>query len=82
MILAHQVDRQVGEVEIIQRHIADVIIVGDFFLVLVAVAVRVGFRAVAYFHLHTLRQGVLLLKEHGKIALYLVQLEYAVVQGR
>ena len=62
-----------GQVVVGERHVADIIGIGDFYLVLVALAVCPRFRAVTDFRFNGLGQGVLLFKEHGKVALYLVQ---------
>ena len=69
-----------GQIRIFQCHIADGIAIRHFFLVFVAVAVCVRNRPIADLHLHALGQGVLLLKEHGKVALYFLQGEHAVMQ--
>ena len=51
-----------GQVEIFQGHVADVIIVGDFHIVVVSLAVRPGLRPVAHLHHHSLGEGVLPVK--------------------
>ena len=62
-----------GQVEVFQLHVADVIGVGNLHGVDVALAVRPGFGAVSGFGFNGLCQGVLLFKEHGKIALHVAQ---------
>ena len=47
---------------------------------IVPLAVRTRFGAVADFRLNRLGQDILLLKEHGKVALYFLQGEHAVMQ--
>ena len=52
-----------GQVFVFQRYIADIIVVGNFHLVIVALAVRPGFGAVAHLHHHFLGENVLAVKE-------------------
>ena len=61
-----------GQVEVIQGHIADVVVIGNFHIVVIAVAVRPCFRSVADFHFYCLSEGVLPVKEHLQRPLYLV----------
>ena len=58
----------------------NVIVIGDFNRIGVALAVRPRFGAVAGFRFDGLGQDVLFFKEHSKIALYLPQSEHAVMQ--
>ena len=61
-----------GQVEVIQGHIADVVVIGNFHIVVITVAVRPCFRSVADFHFYCLSEGVLPVKEHLQRPLYLV----------
>ncbi|MPM63893.1 hypothetical protein SDC9_110777 [bioreactor metagenome] len=81
--LAHDEHGQMGQVFVVQLHVADVIVVRDFISVGMGVALRVRpgvrFRAVAYLNLHVLRQLVLLFKQHGERVLYRIQRPFAAV---
>ena len=82
MFLAHDVNRQMGHIEVFQLHVADVIGVGNLHSIGVALAVRPGFGAVSGFGFNGLCQGILLLKEHGKVALHVAQRIDALMQRR
>ena len=69
LVLAHDVDRQVGQVGIFQRYIADVPGVG------VSLAIMPGL------HHDTLGKDILLLKEHIQRHLYLVQRPLSLMIG-
>ena len=75
-----------GQVEVFQRDIADVIVIGHLVGVCMGVALRVrpciGFGAVAGFHHDVFRQDILLVKEHGQVALYLPDGKYPVMERR
>ena len=55
-----------GEVEVFQIHIENVIVIGYFNVVFVALAVRPRFGAVAYLDFLRNRQDILFIKEHFK----------------
>ncbi len=55
-----------GEVEVFQIHMKNVIVIGDFNRIGVALAVRPCFGAVAYLYFFLDRQDILFLKEHFK----------------
>ena len=82
LVLAHDIDRHMGEVEILQRDGADVPGVGNLYLVLVALAVRPRFCPIPCFSGHGLGEDVLLVKEHFQIPLHLVQGEHPLVKRR
>ena len=75
-----------GEVEVFERHIADVVVVGNLigFRVRVAVCIRpcVGLRAVSGFNDDLFGEDVLLVEQHLKRTLYLSQRELALVESR
>ena len=62
-----------GEIEVFQRDIADVIVVRHLHLIVVALAVRPGNGTVAHLHHHILGQNVLAVKEHLERPPHLVQ---------
>lgn len=73
LLLGHHVNRNVGKVEVFQRDIADVIVVRNFNIIVVALAVRPGNGTVAHLHHHILGQNVLAVKEHLERPPHLVQ---------
>ena len=62
-----------GKVFVFQRDIADVVIVGDFHIVGVALAVRPAFRPIAHLNHHILGENVLAVKEGFQRPLNLIQ---------
>ena len=85
LILAHNVDGQMGQVEVFQRHGANVVIVIDPVCVGMGVALFVRpcvrFEVVAALRHHRFRQNVLLFKEHLQRSLYLVHRPRPFVYG-
>ena len=75
-----------GEIEVFELHVADVVVIRDAvgFRVRVAVCVRpcVGLRAVSGFDDDLFGEDVLLFKQHLKRTLHLVQCELALVESR
>ena len=69
-----------GEVEVFQIHMENVIVIGYFNFVFVALAVRPRFGAVAYLDFLRNRQDILFLKEHFKGALRFIERKYALMQ--
>ena len=75
-----------GEIEVFELHVADVVVIRDAigFRVRVAVCVRpcVGLRAVSGFDDDLFGEDVLLLKQHLKRTLHLIQRELALMESR
>ena len=75
-----------GEIEVFELHVADVVVIRDAigFRVRVAVRVRpcVGLRAVSGFDDNLFGEDVLLFKQHLERTLYLIQRELALVESR
>ena len=75
-----------GEIEVFELHVADVVVIRDAigFRVRVAVCVRpcVGFRAVSGFDDNLFGEDVLLFKQHLERTLHLVQRELALMESR
>ena len=75
-----------GEIEVFELHVADVVVIRDAigFRVRVAVCVRpcVGFRAVSGFDDNLFGEDVLLFKQHLERTLHLIQRELALVESR
>ena len=75
-----------GEIEVFELHIADVVVIRDAigFRVRVSVCVRpcVGLRAVSGFDDDLFGEDVLLFKQHLKRTLHLIQRELALVESR
>ena len=70
-----------GQVKVFQRHIANVIVIRHFLTGSFAgFRVGRGFGSVAGFHHDVFRQDILLVKEHGQIALYLPGSKYPVME--
>ena len=69
-----------GEIEVFQRDIADVIVVRHLHIVVVSLAVRPGDGAVAHLHHHILGQNVLAVKEHLELPPHLVQRPLALME--
>ena len=95
MILVHQVDRQMGQIEVFQRHRTDVIIVGNLHFIFVFLdagrtGIRVcnrviagaGFRPVAGLNLHILRQRILAVEDGLEQAAYLVNRPFSLPERR
>ena len=76
LFLGHHVDRHMGQIEIFQRHIANVVVIRHLVSVRVGVALlvrpSVGFRPIPHLNLHLLGQNVLAVKEVLERTLYLV----------
>ena len=75
-----------GEIEVFELHVADVVVIRDAvgFRVRVAVCIRpcVGFRAVSGFDDNLFGEDVLLFKQHLERTLYLIQRELALMESR
>ena len=75
-----------GEIEVFELHVADVVVIRDAvgFRVRVAVRVRpcVGFRAVSGFDDDLFGEDVLLFKQHLERTLHLIQRELALMESR
>ena len=75
-----------GEIEVFELHVADVVVIRDAigFRVRVAVCVRpcVGFRAVSGFDDDLFGEDVLLFKQHLERTLHLIQRELALMESR
>jgi len=68
-----------GEVEVFQIHMENVIVIGDFNRIGVALAVRPRFGAVAYLYFFFDGQDILFLKEHFKGALHFIECKHALM---
>ena len=82
LLLAHKLQGEMGKVFVFQRHIADIPVIRDFHLIIVALAVCAGFRPVAHLHHHILGENVLAVKEHFQGALYLGKRPFPLVEHR
>ena len=95
MILIHQVDRQMGQIEVFQRHRTDVIIVGNLHFIFVCldagraglrvcnrVIAGAGLRPVAGFNLHILRQRVLAVEDSLKQVAHLINRPFSLPERR
>ena len=75
-----------GEIEVFELHVADVVVIRDAvgFRVRVAVCIRpcVGLRAVSGFDDNLFGKDVLLFKQHLERTLYLIQRELALMESR
>ena len=75
-----------GEIEVFELHVADVVVIRDAvgFRVRIAVCVRpcVGFRAVSGFDDNLFGEDVLLFKQHLERTLHLIQRELALMESR
>ena len=93
LIFIHDVDRQVGQVEVFQGHIADIVVIGDFHLVVIFFGrglpgLRVSnfagadpvLGAVAGLHHHFLGEDVLAVKERLQSALHLGERPLALME--
>ena len=74
-----------GEIEVFELHVADVVVIRDAvgFRVRVAVRIRpsVGLRAVSRFDDDLFGEDVLLFKQHLKRSLHLIQRELALMES-
>ena len=70
-----------GQVKILQGHVADVIVIGHLHVVLIALTVRSGFRPIADLQCHGLGQGVLPVKEHLKLCLYVTDGKFSFMES-
>ena len=82
MFLTHDFQGQMGKVFVFQRHIADIPVIRDFYLIIVALAICAGFRPVAHLHHHILGENVLAVKKHFQGALYLGKRPFPLVEHR
>ena len=73
LLLAHDIDGDVGQVKVFQRHGADVIVIGDLHRVSAAVLRRPGFCPITHLHRHGLGEDILAVKEGLQIGLYIGQ---------
>ena len=80
LALAHDVNRQVGEVEVFQGHGADIVIVGYSHRVGAAVRGRPAFRPIAHLHHHILRQDILAVKKGLERPLHLGQRPFPLME--
>ena len=71
-----------GKVEVFQLHLADIVVVWYFHVIVVSFAVCPCLRPIAYLHLHGLRQDILLFKEHLQFSLNLVDGEHPFMERR
>ena len=75
-----------AQIEVFKLHGADIIIVIDPVALRMGVALRIRpgicLNVVPPFHLHRLGKDILLVKQHLKIALYLVNGELALMERR
>ena len=71
-----------GKVEVFQLHIANIVVVWYFHVIVVSFAVCPCLRPIAYLHLHGLRQDILLFKEHLQFSLNLVDGEHPFMERR
>ena len=69
-----------GEVEVFQIHMKNVIVIGDFNRIGVALAVCPRFGAIAYLYFFLNRQDILFFKKHFKGALRFVKGKHALMQ--
>ena len=72
LFLGHHVDRYMGKVEVFQRHITNVVVVRHFHIVVVALAVRPGFRPIPHLHHYILGENILAVEQALKRTLHLV----------
>ena len=71
-----------GKVEVFQLHLADIVVVRYFHVIVVSFAVCPCLRPIAHLHFHGLRQDVLLFKEHLQLRLNLVDGEHPFMERR
>ena len=82
LVFIHDVDWQMGKVEVFQCDGADVVVVRDFDIVLIALTVCPRLCAVAHLDLHILGEDILPVKERLKKPLNLIQRKLPLVEGR
>ena len=86
LFLRHDVDRDMGEIEVFELHVADVVVIRDAvgFRVRIAVCIRpcVGLRAVSGFDDDLFCEDILLFKQHLERTLHLIQRKLALVESR
>ena len=70
-----------GEIEVFECDGADVVVVRDFDLILIALAVCPRLGAVAHLDLHILSEDILPVKERLKKPLNLIQRELALIES-
>ena len=78
----HDVDRHMGKVEVFQLHLANIVVVRYFHVIVVSFAVCPCLSPIAHLHFHGLRQNVLLFKEHLQLRLNLVDGEHPFMERR
>ena len=78
----HDVNGDMAQIEVFKLHGADVIRVRDVHFICVALAVRSRLRAVARLRGDRLGKDILLVEQHLKIILYLVNGELALMERR
>ena len=71
-----------GKIEVFQLHLADIVVVRYFHVIVVSLAVCPCLRPIAHLHFHGLRQDVLLFKEHLQLRLNLVDGEHPFMERR
>ena len=71
-----------GKVEVFQLHIANIVVVWYFHVIVVSFAVCPCLRPIAHLHFHGLRQDVLLFKEHLQLRLNRVDGEHPFMERR
>ena len=78
----HDVDRHMGKVEVFQLHLADIVVIRHFHVIVISLAVCPCLRSIAYLHFHCLRQDVLLFKEHLQFLLNLADGKHPFMERR
>ena len=71
-----------GKVEVFQLHIANIVVVRYFHVIVVSLAVCPCLRPIAHLHFHGLRQNVLLFKEHLQLLLNLIDGKHPFMERR
>ena len=71
-----------GKIEVFQLHLADIVVVRYFHVIVVSFAVCPCLRPIAHLHFHGLRQDVLLFKEHLQLRLNLIDGEHPFMERR
>ena len=71
-----------GKIEVFQLHLADIVVVRYFHVIVVSFAVCPCLRPIAHLHFNGLRQNVLLFKEHLQLRLNLVDGKHPFMERR
>ena len=71
-----------GKVEVFQLHLADIVVIWYFHVIVVSLVVCPCLRPIAHLHFHGLRQNVLLFKEHLQLRLNRVDGEHPFMERR